>query len=323
MQDDLALDQIVDFPTRGDKTLDLVFVSNSSLIERCKPLPGLGDHDAILMDTLISPTRINPGRRKIFLWKRADNQAILTSLEDLKTSLVIDNDINQSWLEFKTHIINTLERHVPSKFSRRRQSQPWINTSVKRMIRRKHKAYTKARSSNSQKDWARYRHLKASSQREARRAHDTYVDEIFCGDINTKPKRFWSYLKGKHQDSSGVAPLKKSDGLLYSDTKSKAEILNTQFHSIYTREDTNNMPNKGTSPYPDMPSIRVSVKGVLTLLKNININKATGPDALPARLLHDYAEHLAPILTSIFQSSLDKGRIPEDWRQASIVPIFK
>ena len=236
---------------------------------------------------------------------------------------MIKGDINATWTQFRNHITDMLGKHVPSKLSKSRHSQPWINTSVKRLIRRKHKAFSKARSTNNPKDWTRYRHLKATAQREFRKAHDTYIDEIFCGDINNNPKKFWSYLKGKRQDSQGVAPLKKPDGLLYSDTESKAEILNDQFHSVYTNENTADMPDKGPSPYSEMPRIRVTQKGVYTLLKNVKVNKATGPDEIPAKLLHDHADQLAPILTSIFQTSLDAGRIPDDWRRASIVPIFK
>ena len=59
------------------------------------------------------------------------------------------------------------------------------------------------------------------------------------------------------------------------------------------------------------------------MLKNINSNKATGPDGIHARFLHEYAEYIAPVLTKVFQISIDTGSIPDDWRAASIVPIFK
>jgi hypothetical protein len=48
------------------------------------------------------------------------------------------------------------------------------------------------------------------------------------------------------------------------------------------------MPEKGQSPYPDMPDIHIGEAGVLKLLNNINSHKATGPDGIPARLLHEY-----------------------------------
>jgi hypothetical protein len=75
------------------------------------------------------------------------------------------------------------------------------------------------------------------------------------------------------------------DGFLYRDTETKAEILNDQFHSVYTREDMTSMPEKGQSPYPDMPDIHIGEDGVLKLLNNNNSHKATGPDGIPARLL--------------------------------------
>ena len=161
--------------------------------------------------------------------------------------------------------------------------------------------------------------LKSTSQREIRLAREKYLQEVVCEDS----KRFWSYIKHQKQDSNGVSPLKGPDGLLHSDTSSKAEILNNQFHSVYTKEDLSNMPSKGDSPHSTMDNIHVGVNGVCKLLKGLNVHKATGPDAVPTRFLHDFAVELAPIMTKLFQLSLDTGKIPDDWREASIVPVFK
>jgi hypothetical protein len=43
-----------------------------------------------------------------------------------------------------------------------------------------------------------------------------------------------------------------------------------------------------------MPDIHIGEAGVLKLLNNINSHKATGPDGIPARLLHEYASYIAP-----------------------------
>ena len=56
---------------------------------------------------------------------------------------------------------------------------------------------------------------------------------------------------------------------LYSDTETKAEILNDQFYSVYTREDITYMPEKGQSPFPDTSNIHIGEAGVLKLLNNI------------------------------------------------------
>ena len=76
---DLGLEQMVDFPTRGDNTLDLTFTSHPSYQERWKPLPHISaksDHDIVLFDSAHQPVRARPKRRTIYLWKKADNEGI-------------------------------------------------------------------------------------------------------------------------------------------------------------------------------------------------------------------------------------------------------
>ena len=47
------------------------------------------------------------------------------------------------------------------------------------------------------------------------------------------------------------------------------------------------------------------------------------PDELSTRLLKELAEELTPVFTLFYQASLDQGTIPEDWKTANVVPIFK
>jgi hypothetical protein len=47
---------------------------------------------------------------------------------------------------------------------------------------------------------------------------------------------------------------------------------------VYTKENLENIPNKGRSPYPYMPKIQVTEQGVHKLLKHIKPHKVTGPD---------------------------------------------
>ena len=63
--------------------------------------------------------------------------------------------------------------------------------------------------------------------------------------------------------------------------------------------------------------------GVSQLLSNIKVNKAPGPDNLQAHFLQEVAYEIAPILTVIFQASLDQGVLPSIWKTAAVVPIFK
>ena len=136
-------------------------------------------------------------------------------------------------------------------------------------------------------------------------------------------KRFWSYIKSRKQDSSGITTLKNKDGYLHSDTQTKAAILNSQFHSVYTQEDLNSMPDKGPSPHPTMRPIKIRQKGVTLLLRGLRPFKATGPDDIPAFIIKNTADQLSSYLTRLYQLSMDQGWVPEDWRTANIVPVLK
>ena len=55
----------------------------------------------------------------------------------------------------------------------------------------------------------------------------------------------------------------------------------------------------------------------------MNVNKAAGPDGIPNKLLKACAEEVAPVLTNIFQQSLETSKLPSDWKKANVTPIFK
>ena len=57
----------------------------------------------------------------------------------------------------------------------------------------------------------------------------------------------------------GVAPL-KHEGIIYSDNKTKAEILNKQFSSVFTVEPDGDLPDLGPSPHSPVSHIQVQEK---------------------------------------------------------------
>ena len=111
---------------------------------------------------------------------------------------------------------------------------------------------------------------------------------------------------------------------MHADPVDKANILNRQYESVFTKEEEEeDTPVLQGNPYPEMPSITFSQEGVQKLLKKINPHKASGPDMIPARILKDLSDVIAPVLTVIFQKTLTHREVPEDWKSANVTPIFK
>ena len=143
-----------------------------------------------------------------------------------------------------------------------------------------------------------------------------------CPRKNEKAKKFWSFVKSLKKDAFGINSLREN-GILKTDTLDKANICNRQFESAFTRESDTEIPSKGTSPFTPMGEITVDPKGVLKLLNNLNIHKASGPDGLSARVLKECSSEISPMLALIYNESLAQGTVPDDWRQANVAPVFK
>ena len=72
-----------------------------------------------------------------------------------------------------------------------------------------------------------------------------------------------------------------------------------------------------------MGDITVDPKGVAKLLDGLHVHKAPGPVGLNARVLKECSNEISPILALIFNESLARGDVPDEWRQANVSPVFK
>jgi len=93
-----------------------------------------------------------------------------------------------------------------------------------------------------------------------------------------------------------VASLKK-DGIAYSDSSKKAEVISDQFSSVFAKEDSPPLSDiTGTGPYPEMLPIRVHAHEVAELLKRLSPQKAAGLESRPSASSHikEVADEIAP-----------------------------
>ena len=72
-----------------------------------------------------------------------------------------------------------------------------------------------------------------------------------------------------------------------------------------------------------MENITLTNDEVITVLSNLNNNKAHGPDGIPARLLTETSSQIAPWLCALFNKSLHCGVLPDVWKLAYVVSVHK
>ena len=226
----------------------------------------------------------------------------------------------------------------------------WMLTSNHKQINKHHEKYTSSKKQTFLK-------MKHHVQHSICKAYNVYIETILglddldhhtstdsTGKFSTK--KLFSFLKNCRQDAQGVAPLKKEGGggVLHTENKVKATILNEQFQCVFTpksplsmsqicQQSVDNYISKGKinpssnqchdEKYPTMPEIYIAAEGISKLLKNLQPDKAAGPDNIKPIVLKELHQELAPALKVIFQLSLTSGTLPDDWTKARVSPIHK
>ena len=282
---DFALTQVVDHPTRKTNILDLFFTTNPNLINRVTTIPPLSaeaDHDVVFIDVnsrAYVPRRTPTPR---FMYKKADWDSMRN---DLSNYTLPSGSVQIQWDHLESTIGNLMKKHIPTKTPRPQKHKPWITREIITIIQRRNRLYSKWKASKTPDLFKKFTTLRSECQRKLRKAQQDYLDNIFDLENNTEEgkgnatKRFWTFIKSRKKDSCSVAPL-HSQGVLISDAKGKANILNQQYCSVFPNDSNCEIPSKGPSTAPSLPNIIVTEFGVLKMLKKLNPNKAAGPDKI-------------------------------------------
>ncbi len=108
-----------------------------------------------------------------------------------------------------------------------------------------------------------------------------------------------------------------------------ANALNTHFNDVGTKL-ASDIPHGRWTPesYITFSNTQFFMQNVLEtrvykLLSTIKTSKSAGHDGIPAKLLKDAAEEIAPSLTAIFNASINSRIFPDDFKTAIISPIYK
>eukprot|EP00794_Sanderia_malayensis_P005534 gene5533-6219_t len=191
------------------------------------------------------------------------------------------------------------------------------------MIKARKRLYKKYKSDNDQAIKKKHDKLSHKIKEQLKSKFNEYINGILEENIKSKPKKFWRFIKSKRNEDMGVSPLINSNGKLVTDSKGKADVLNKQYQSVFTQEKVDKLPDVGESSIPSISDITFTIPGIEKLLKGLDTNKSNGPDEIPLRILKEYASEIAPMLTFIMQQSYDTGTLPDDWKNANVVALFK
>ena len=104
------------------------------------------------------------------------------------------------------------------------------------------------------------------------------------------------------------------------------EEFSRYFGSVFSREDLDCIPEVGRKnelPAGGLNYIIITYEMVRKELRKLRADKSPGVDELSPRLLLHVQEEICYPLWRLFLLTLREGKVPDDWKRANVVPIFK
>ena len=151
-------------------------------------------------------------------------------------------------------------------------------------------------------------------------------EKIIAHNSKNNPKAFWSYVRSNLKTKAGVGPLlanvKDKTSTKFTDDE-KANILQDQFSSVFTREPEDELPSFSNRTMANIFDIHITEDMVHNEIINLSLNKSWGPDELHPRLLFELVDELSKPIAFLLNNTIRQGVIPRDWKRANVSPIYK
>ena len=148
------------------------------------------------------------------------------------------------------------------------------------------------------------------------------MDSNFEEEMNRNliTKKLYSYVKSK-SNSHRIPDLISYGNKLKSKRLDQCNLFNQYFADQFSDPSLYNIPIDYSQDHKF--SINFNTDKIGSLLKNLDSNKAQGPDEIHGKILKKCFYSLNKPLVILFQLSYNTGIIPDEWKQANVVPVHK
>ncbi|CAJ0962937.1 unnamed protein product [Ranitomeya imitator] len=320
------LSQLVQNPTRGAALLDLILSNRPDRITNLQVVGHLGNSDHNIVQFHLSFTRGTcQGVTKTLNFRKAKFDQLRDALNLVDWDNILRNkNTDNKWEMFKNILNRQCKRFIPcgNKRTRNRKNPMWLNKEVRQAINSKKKAFALLKQDGTIEALKNYREKNTLSKKLIKAAKKE-TEKHIAKESKTNPKLFFNYINSKRIKTENVGPLKNSEERMVVDDEEKANILNTFFSTVFTVENEmlGEIPRNNENPILRVTNL--TQEEVRNRLNKIKIDKSPGPDGIHPRVLRELSNVIDKPLFLIFRDSIATGSVPQDWRIANVVPIFK
>ena len=222
-----------------------------------------------------------------------------------------------SWMHFKIILNNIINKFVPLVNIKTEFKSPWFDSECYRKCREKENLHKKFKYNKSLNNELKFK----VCRKEFKNLVKAKMRANLCDtNRNTLTKKFWSHVKSASKNTR-IPETIYLRGKSSSDTKVKADMFNRFFFDQFSEGSSYDIDiyfQNDNDFDIDFNTIKIR-----DILRNIDCNKAQGPDNIHGVILKTCANSLAQPLSILFKLIYNTGILPAEWKRANVVPVFK
>ena len=227
------------------------------------------------------------------------------------------------------NIVRDTARKVLGVSSKQRKEDKetwWWDEEVQESIRKKRLAKKRWDIQRDEESKQEYKEMRREAKKEVAKAKRKAYDDLY-EELDTKEGEKTLYRLARQRNQAGkdvqqVRMMKDKDGNVMTDEKSVLRIWKEYYMWLMNEEnERERRENDGERVNLEVESIsKEEVRENMQRMKN---GKAVGPDDIPVEVWKCLGESALKFLTKLYNRTMESERMPEEWRDSVLIPIFK
>ena len=333
-------------------SIDVILTNRARSFQNiCIMESGLSDHHKMTICVMKQHVPKQAARQVIYRdYKRFNN---LLFRDDLLEGIKNMSD-EKNYEEFDTEFMNHLNKHAPMKKKYvRANNSPFMNKNLCKAFMNRSRLKNKFINNPNNMNKSNYKRQRNYCVNLLRREKKKFYGNLDIKNF-TDNKQFWKTVKpffSEKSKSTKKITLIEGDSII-----SKDDVIATTFNNLFSNAvkvleikgyDTDNFSydkslgdiHNAIIKFENHPSITkikemidVNVRfkflesneeGIMDIISNLNINKPTTFNNIPAKIIVANKDMLSPTLAKIFNESILSGKFPDLLKLADITPVHK
>lgn len=236
--------------------------------------------------------------------------------------------------KLKNHITKSTKQ-FKYKIFKNKKVRPWITNGIINSIKYRDKLKRKLLKANTLENKTSYNQYRNLLNKIIKKVKNDYY-KTKLKESQRNFKKIWKTINevtniGEESKNKLCVNLVSEDGVLLENDREKVEAFNNFFVNIGKRMQTSksaNLPLK--DPFPDDIVVYDSIflnpityNEVIKHISTLKNDSSPGPDGVSVAFIKTYHSYILKPLCYIFNLCLEKGKIPQSWKDSVVTPIFK